>query len=113
MPHYKVTESGLMIPVVDSSKGEPRFKCTVITSTKDGEHTYCQKPFWDAASYEAHVAKCASEHIDQIKQAAPSTRMPAFYGPEAGIPDLERWLDKQDAAGESNRQKVIRGSKKM
>jgi hypothetical protein len=53
MPHYRVTDTGLMIPVVDSSKGEPRFKCTVITGSRDGENTLCGKPFWEAGRLRA------------------------------------------------------------
>lgn len=113
MPHFKVTESGLMIPVIDSSKGEPRFKCTVIVKSVDGENTLCGKPFWIATDYERHVAKCSAEHVDEIRRAAPSSRMPAFYGPESGIPDVEAWLRKQDASGTSNARKVAEGRRKM
>lgn len=113
MPHYRVTETGLMVPVIDSSKGEPRFKCTVITGSHDGENSYCGKAFHDPHSFERHVARCSEEHLDAIREAAPSSRLPAFYGETAGIPDVEAWLDEQDAAGVSHRQKILEGREKL
>jgi hypothetical protein len=113
MPHFKITESGFYIPVVDSSQGEPKFKCTVITGVDDGENQYCGKAFHDPHSFERHTIKCSEEHMGAIREAAPSSRLPGFYGPEAGIPDVEGWLDREDVTGESNRAKVIRGRKRM
>jgi uncharacterized C2H2 Zn-finger protein len=111
-PHFRISETGLYIPVVDSSKGEPRFKCTVIVKHRDGENTYCQKPFWTEREYVNHVTRCSAEHVDEIRKAAPSTRQPDWMTGQ-NVTDWEDWLDKQDAGGESNRAKVIQGRKKF
>jgi hypothetical protein len=111
MPHYRVTESGLMIPVVDSSQGEPRFKCTVITGVDDGENRYCGKAFHDPHSFERHTIRCSEEHMGAIREAAPSQRLGAL-SPQNQT-DWEDWLDAEDASGTSNRRKVIEGRKKF
>jgi hypothetical protein len=108
---WHATETGLMIFVADDES--PRFKCTVIVGHEGTENRYCNTPFHDEGQFVRHVARCAREHEVEIMQAAPSQRLPAFYGPEAGIPDVEAWLARQDAAGESNAAKVIAKRKKM
>ena len=52
------------------------------------------------------------EHADVIRAASRTERLPDWMGP-GNATDWEDWLDKTDAGGVSNRQKVIRGSKKL
>lgn len=108
---FKVNETGLYVYVPHAEP--PRYKCSVIVKFDDGERTLCQKPFWDARQYQTHVTRCAAEHIDEIRQARLSERLPAFYGPESGIPDVEAWLDREDPNGETNRAKAIEGRLKL
>lgn len=104
-------ERGLFTYVPDH--GPPVGHCTVIVDVVDGERKLCGKPFWDLRQLERHAARCAVEHLDKIREMAPSTRLPAFYGPEGGIPDVENWLEQADASGTTNRQKAIEGRKKL
>jgi hypothetical protein len=101
MPHFKITESGFYIPVVDSSQGEPKFKCTVITGVDDGENQYCGKAFHDPHSFERHTIKCSEEHMGAIREAAPSSGLPVLLR-AADTRRWEDWLDREDADGESN-----------
>jgi hypothetical protein len=87
--------SGFYIPVVDSSQGEPKFKCTVITGVDDGENRYCGKAFHDPHSFERHTIKCSEEHMGAIREAAPSQRLGAL-SPQNQT-DWEDWLDAEDA----------------
>lgn len=108
----KATETGLLVWVPEDRR--PVGKCTVITHcTDDGEITYCHTPLYSHREMEQHTAACAARHMDQIRKASLRERMPGFYGPESGIPDVEQWLQRQDTAGDSNRQKVIRGDRKL
>lgn len=43
-------------------------------------------------AYETHVTRCSDEHIDVIRQLSRAVQMPAFYGPESGDPEFERWV---------------------
>lgn len=104
---FQVNERGLYVFV---PHGPPKFKCTVIVN-QDGE--LCHKPFHKEAEWLRHVAKCSREHEAEIMQAAPSHRLPGFYGKETAVADIEGWLDKEDPAGESNRSKVIAKRKKL
>jgi hypothetical protein len=109
---FKLNERGLFVFVHEDRR--PIGKCTVITScTDDGEVTHCNTPLFTPREYQQHVARCSAEHIDAIRKAGPRTRMPGFHGPEAGIPDVEAWLQKQDTNGVSNREKAIRGEKRL
>lgn len=108
---FRVNERGLYIFVPQDEP--PRFKCTVITSIVDGERTYCHKPFHDERPFIQHTTKCAREHEQAIMEARPSYRMPGFFGPNAGIPDVQEWLDRSDASGTTHRQKVIEGREKL
>lgn len=108
---FKVNERGLYVFIADDEP--PRFKCTVIVGHDGTENRYCHKPFSDEAQFVRHTTKCAREYEAEIMQAAPSQRLPGFLGPEAGIPDVERWLDKPDASGTTHRQKVIEGREKL
>jgi hypothetical protein len=110
---FQVNETGLYVFVPQERR--PVGKCTVITRcTDDGEITHCGTPLYSRQEFERHVANCSRQHHDQIRKASLRHRMPGFHDPEqAGIPDVSRWLDEQDAAGVSNRQKVIAGRRKL
>jgi hypothetical protein len=110
---FQVNERGLYVFVPQERK--PIAKCMTITNvTDDGERTYCGKPLYSQQEYEHHVTACATRHNDQIRKASLRERLPGFYHPEqSGIPDAEAWLQEQDAAGVSNRRKVIEGRKKF
>jgi hypothetical protein len=104
-------KSGLFVFVKDDEP--PKFKCTVIVGHHGTENMYCNTPFTDEDQFVRHAVRCARAHEAEIMQAAPSQRLPGFYGPEAGIPDVERWLNAEDASGTSNRQKAIEGRRKL
>jgi hypothetical protein len=90
----------------------PRFRCTVIVNHDDGENTICGEPFWSVEALAAHAANCARKHQDAIQKAAPSNRLPDWLT-QRNVTDWEDWLDEADAAGETNRSKVIAGRKKF
>lgn len=107
---FKVTDTGLYVFVPDDR--EPRFTCTTIVASQDGEHRLCGERFADEGKWLRHVTRCAQRHSEEIQKASPSNRLPDWLGP-GNATDYEDWLDEADAGGETNRRKVIRGAKKF
>jgi hypothetical protein len=110
---FKASETGVMIWVPDERR--PVGKCMVITHlTDDGVATYCGTPFYSQAEMERHTARCAAQHVDEIRRASPRVRNPGFNDPEVrGIADIEEWLNRRDDTGTTNRQAVIEGRRRM
>lgn len=77
--------------------------------------------FCDAVFYEhehrkrvAHVEKCYREAEESgMLDALRLTSKPFFDPAKLGTKDIEDWMAEQDASGESNSDKVKRGSKKL
>jgi hypothetical protein len=103
---------GIYINVPDDES--PKWRCSVIVKHEAGENTICGTPFFEGqyGQFVRHVTACAKKHEDVIEKAAPRNSRPDWL---TGAPVLEEefWLDEADASGETNRQKVIRGAKKL
>jgi hypothetical protein len=74
----------------------------------------CKAEFYDyeQRKYRAHVVECADRHSDEL-DAMRLVRKPFFDPARLGTKDIEDWLDEQDAAGESNREKAKRKAKRL
>lgn len=66
----------------------------------------CGDRFVESLTYERHVVECSNKHDTEIRESSMSHKFPNMYGPEAGVPDLEQWVDK-------HRDEIIEGRKKM
>lgn len=59
-----------------------------------------------------HVNECWEKNGEAIT-AAQTSRQAFFSAEKLGTKDIEDWLAREDAAGESNADKVKRGAKKL
>ena len=91
---------------------QPTMFCTVITDVDGGK---CGKPFYpgEEKNWERHVVACSRRHEAEIRHASLRERMPGFFGAERAGQEEEAWLDRADAAGVTNREKVIQGRKRF
>jgi hypothetical protein len=66
----------LFVPGVTRDDEEPSYVCTVPVA--DGE--ICGRCWYDGEerAYQAHVGRCAREHMDQINRERLAARAPAF-----------------------------------
>lgn len=91
--------SGLIVP---SSACGMVYRCAVC-GTEFREHAPAleRDEYADTGSrgevkkmYERHVAECVKKHEEAIQAFLPSTRAPGLFGPEAGDPEYEYWVEK-------------------
>jgi len=56
----------------------------------------CKAPFFEGElkSYEAHVSKCFDRNEQELRERSLAHRLPGLYGPEAGDPEYEAWVQK-------------------
>ncbi len=83
---------GLTIHVPRGHETQP----TMVCSTPVGEGETCGAVFYPGqeSRWQAHIGRCAREHMDVIHRESPRARLPIFHDPELGDPEIEAHMRK-------------------